>query len=139
MNAQIVTEARRWLGTPYRHHAATLGAGCDCLGLVRGVWRAVYGHEPQKLPHYGADWRDGQGGAELEVAAQRHMQRAFGAPQPGNLILFALIRHRPPRHCAIMVEDGRFIHAQEQVGVVEADLTEAWHRRIAGVFSFPEF
>ena len=36
----IVAEARAWIGTPYRHQASLKGVGCDCLGLVRGVWRA---------------------------------------------------------------------------------------------------
>ena len=39
LSDKIVTEARRWIGTPYRHQAATRGAGTDCLGLIRGVWR----------------------------------------------------------------------------------------------------
>jgi NlpC/P60 family putative phage cell wall peptidase len=37
----IVAETRAWLGTPYRHQASLKGVGCDCLGLVRGVWRAI--------------------------------------------------------------------------------------------------
>ena len=41
--AEILSEARDWLGTPYRHQASLKGAGCDCLGLVRGVWRALEG------------------------------------------------------------------------------------------------
>ncbi len=28
-----------WLGTPYRHQGRRKGVGCDCLGLVLGVWR----------------------------------------------------------------------------------------------------
>jgi hypothetical protein len=39
----IVAETRAWIGTPYRHQASLKGVGCDCLGLVRGVWRAVIG------------------------------------------------------------------------------------------------
>src|SRR3569833_631271 len=35
----IVTEARSWIGTRYRHQGSMKGVGCDCLGLVRGVWR----------------------------------------------------------------------------------------------------
>lgn len=138
MSAAIVAEARRWLGTPYRHRAATRGAGCDCLGLVRGVWREIHGREPQAVPFYGADWRGVNPGDALEAAACRHMAPVAGPPLPGHLILFRLIRHRPPRHCAIMVEGGRFIHAQEQVGVVEAALSEAWQRRIASILAFPE-
>lgn len=43
----IIVEARSWIGTPYHHQAALKGVGCDCLGLVRGVWRAVYGADPE--------------------------------------------------------------------------------------------
>jgi cell wall-associated NlpC family hydrolase len=38
---EIVDAARGWIGTPYRHQAATLGAGCDCQGLLRGVLRSL--------------------------------------------------------------------------------------------------
>ena len=68
---EIVTAARTWLGTPYRHQAATLGAGCDCLGLLRGVWRTLYGTEPLVLPPYRADWRDLAHAGELRAAADR--------------------------------------------------------------------
>ncbi|WP_235936031.1 C40 family peptidase [Devosia aurantiaca] len=41
------------------------------------------------------------------------------------------------RHCGIMVSATRFIHAQEHLGVVEANLTEGWARRVSGRFEFP--
>ena len=44
--------ARGWIGTPYRHQASLKGVGCDCLGLVRGVWREVMGEEPEAPPAY---------------------------------------------------------------------------------------
>ena len=44
----IVSEARRWIGTPYRHQASLIGVGADCLGLVRGVWRNLYGYDAEK-------------------------------------------------------------------------------------------
>jgi len=36
----VVAEARRWIGTPYVHQASSFQAGCDCLGLIRGVLAA---------------------------------------------------------------------------------------------------
>lgn len=33
---QIIDAARDWIGTPYVHQASAKGAGCDCLGLLRG-------------------------------------------------------------------------------------------------------
>jgi NlpC/P60 family putative phage cell wall peptidase len=58
--ADIACEARRWIGTPYRHQASLHGVGCDCLGLVRGVWRAFYGDEPEVTPAYASDWAEAQ-------------------------------------------------------------------------------
>ena len=60
MSARVVAEARGWIGTPYLHGASVQGAGCDCLGLLRGVWRVVEGAEPVVVPRYSADWDEPQ-------------------------------------------------------------------------------
>jgi NlpC/P60 family putative phage cell wall peptidase len=132
----IVTAARAWLGTPYRHQAATLGAGCDCLGLLRGVWRTLYGEEPLALPPYRADWRDLSHAETLLAAASRLLRPALPQLAAGQVALFRLNGLPIAKHCGIMVAPGRFIHAQERLGVIEANLTEGWRRRIAGTFEF---
>ena len=140
MNADtdtIIAAARTWLGTPYRHRAATLGAGCDCLGLLRGVWRSVYGSEPMAVPAYGASLRDPRHKGALVAAAEKLLQPAGPMPEAGQVVLFRLSGQPEPRHCAILVTPRRFIHAQERLGVVEADLTDPWARRIAGLYRFP--
>jgi NlpC/P60 family putative phage cell wall peptidase len=53
---EVIAAARRFVGTPYHHQAALAGAGCDCLGLIRGVWRDLYGTEPETPPPYTPDW-----------------------------------------------------------------------------------
>lgn len=131
----IVAAAVAWLGTPYRHQASTLAAGCDCLGLIRGVWRALYGDEPCRVPPYRAGWRaDDQ---SLEEAVARYLVRAPGLAT-GRVVLFGLSRRMPPRHCGILISPTRFIHAQERLGVVAADLSEPWRRRVAATFDFPD-
>jgi NlpC/P60 family putative phage cell wall peptidase len=134
MSERVVAAARAWLGTPYRHQASVMGAGCDCLGLVRGVWRAVVGEEPWTMPPYRTGWRGDTG---LTEAAMRFLCPAE-ALAAGRVVLFRLGAASHARHCAILVSAARFIHAQERIGVVEADLTEGWRRRVAGVFAFPE-
>jgi NlpC/P60 family putative phage cell wall peptidase len=133
---EIVTAARAWLGTPYRHQAATLGAGCDCLGLLRGVWRSLYGDEPIEVPAYRASWRDATHRGELQAAAEALLVRTE-QPGIGQVLLFRLGRSTAPRHCGITVDIDRFIHAQEGLGVVEANLAEGWTKRIAGRYEFP--
>lgn len=126
----VVAAARGWIGTPYRHLAATRDAGCDCLGLIRGVWAELYGSLPV-VPAYRADWRDQR---DLLVAAEARLAQC--EPAPGAIVVFRLGARS--RHCGILVAADRFIHAQERLGVVEANLTDGWRTRIAGCFAFPE-
>jgi NlpC/P60 family putative phage cell wall peptidase len=135
----IVAAARAWLGTPYRHQAATLGAGCDCVGLLRGVWRTLYGKEPPALPPYRADWRDLRHADELAALAEAWLRPAAGPLAMGQIVLFRLGRLPRAKHCGILVGAGRFIHAQERLGVSEASLSDTWRRRIAARFDFPQF
>lgn len=133
----VVEAARPWLGTPYRHRASMLGAGCDCLGLLRGVWRSLYGQEPEPVPAYRADWRDPSHDGALQQAAERFLMAETGPVAAGQVVLFRLGGLVEPRHCGIMVSDSRFIHAQEHLGVVEANLTHSWAKRVSGRFRFP--
>jgi NlpC/P60 family putative phage cell wall peptidase len=133
----IVAAARRWIGTPYRHQAATLGAGCDCLGLLRGVWRTLYDREPAVLPPYRADWRDLSQAATLLALAEHWLKPAPLPLAAGQVVLFRLNGLPLPKHCAILVAPDRFIHAQERLGVVEIKLSDSWRRRIATSFTFP--
>jgi NlpC/P60 family putative phage cell wall peptidase len=137
MSADVVAAARAFLGTPYRHQASLAGAGCDCLGLLRGVWRALYGAEPLAMPPYRADMRDPLNAGALRAAAERFLQVETGPMAAGQVVLFRLGHLAEPRHCGILVTPERFIHAQERLGVVEANLTEAWARRVSGRFRFP--
>ena len=134
---EIVGAARAWLGTPYRHQAATLGAGCECLGLLRGVWRSLYGSEPLQVPPYRADWRDLRHAETLLAAASTRLRPTAGELLPGQVVLFRLNGLPLPKHCGILVAPDRFIHAQERLGVIEASLGEGWRRRLAGRFEFP--
>jgi NlpC/P60 family putative phage cell wall peptidase len=136
---EVAAAARAWLGTPYRHRASARGAGCDCLGLLRGVWRTLYGSEPLPVPNYRADARDPAHAGALQAAAEQLLAPSEGAPQAGDIVLFRLRQGAPPRHCGIMVARQRFIHAQEGLGVVEASLGESWQRRLAGTYRFPEY
>jgi NlpC/P60 family putative phage cell wall peptidase len=56
--ARIIMIARTWSGTPYHHQASTKGVGTDCLGLVRGIYREIYGVEAAAVPGYSSDWAE---------------------------------------------------------------------------------
>ncbi len=134
---RVVALARGWIGTPYVHQASVKGAGCDCLGLLRGVWRTLYGTEPLVLPPYRADWRDLGHADQLLAAAAVLLRPANLPPMAGQVVLFRLNRLPLPKHCGIMIGPARFIHAQERLGVVETALAGAWQRRLAAAYAFP--
>ena len=138
--ARIVAAARGWIGTPYLHGASARGAGCDCLGLVRGVWRTLEGAEPETVPAYPRS--EARGGEILHRAALRHLREIGGeAARPGDLLLFRLRFGMPARHLGLLAarEDGpSFIHAYEGHGVIESRLTPPWRRRVAACFALSE-
>lgn len=137
----LVAEARTWLGTPYVHQMARRGAGCDCLGLVRGVWRGLYGSEPEVPPAYSMDWSEPQGEERLWHAALRHLEpKSLGDAACGDVILFRMKAGSVAKHLGLQSQVGeppRFIHAYSGHGVVESPLSAPWSRRIVARFEFP--
>lgn len=135
----IVAEARAWLGTPYLHQASCRGAGADCLGLIRGVWRGVYGFEPETVPPYTADWSEPQGEEALWDVAGRHLTpKPKEAAASGDVLLFRMRDGAVAKHLGIAFPDGQFIHAYSGHGVVISPLSEPWARRIVACFTFPK-
>lgn len=142
MDKDIVVAARGWIGTPYRHQASVRGAGCDCLGLVRGVWREVIGREPTIVPPYGRDWSEPQGEERLWEAARAFLREreTDKATERGDLLLFRMRDRAVAKHMGIAGETGKsptFIHAYSGHAVLESPLTEPWARRIVARFVFP--
>lgn len=134
----IVTEARSWIGTPYRHQASLKGVGCDCLGLVRGVWRAVVGTEPERAPPYAPDWAEATGDEALAQAADRHLIAvALDQFAPGDVLLFRWRASLPAKHAAIVTASDKMVHAHDGAAVAEVALAPWWRRRLAYAYRFP--
>jgi NlpC/P60 family putative phage cell wall peptidase len=135
---RVVAAARGWIGTPYRHQASLKGVGCDCLGLVRGVWRECLGDEPEIAPAYSPDWAESGGAETLAEAARRHLIEVPVAEfQAGDVLLFRWRDHLPAKHAGIAASKATMVHAQENVAVAEIALSSWWMRRVAFVFRFP--
>ncbi|MBN2741052.1 MAG: peptidase [Rhodobacteraceae bacterium] len=137
--ARVVAIARDWIGTPYLHQASHRGVGSDCLGLLRGVWRTLYGAEPAVLPRYSPDWGEPAGDELLWRVMALHFVPARGE-HLGDVILFRMRANGVAKHLGIvsgLAEQGAFIHAYTGHGVVESALTRPWRRRIVARFHFP--
>ncbi|MEM9965373.1 MAG: NlpC/P60 family protein [Asticcacaulis sp.] len=143
--AAVVDEARSWIGTPYQHRMSLRGEGCDCLGLVRGVWRGLYGTEPWELPVYSGDWAE-VGGQEVLVAALGQWMRPvrIDEARAGDVLLFRMKSGAVAKHAAIL-SDGdmadqraEIIHAYWGQAVVASWLGTWWRRHVVAAFAFPE-
>jgi NlpC/P60 family putative phage cell wall peptidase len=136
--AAIIGAARGWIGTPYRHQASLRGVGCDCLGLVRGVWREVVGPEPEAPGPYAADWAEADGVERMAQAGARHF--AAVSPDdfsPGDVLLFRWREGLPAKHAGIATSPNTMIHAHDGASVCEVHIGSQWRRRIAFAFAFP--
>ncbi len=128
-------EARAWIGTPFVHRASVRGAGADCLGLVRGVWRAVRGDEPEIVPVYAPLWAEESGAALLLEGLGRHLTRVDDAAA-GDVLVFRMRTNGVAKHAGVMSAPDAMVHAWERHGVVETPLGPWWRRRLAAVFRF---
>ncbi|MFA5120013.1 NlpC/P60 family protein [Zavarzinia sp.] len=134
----IIAAARAWAGTPYRHQGSLRGVGCDCLGLVRGVWRELYGGEPELPPAYGPDWAEARRQETLAEAARRHLEEiAPDVAAAGDVLLFAYGPGLPAKHCAIKTGPARMIHAYQAHPVAEVAIVPWWAARLRFAFRFP--
>lgn len=148
----IIASARSWLGTPYLHQASVKGAGCDCLGLLRGVWRELHGAEPESPPPYTLDWAEATGQETLYTACSLYLTEIDPAALvPGDVALFRMAAGGPAKHCGIVA--GRrlvppdletcgphshltLIHARQNRRVVEESFGAFWRQHLAYAFRF---
>lgn len=139
---RVVAVARDWIGTPYLHQASVRGAGTDCLGLLRGVWRAVVGREPEPMPPYSEDWAEPSRQEVLMAAAERWLiRKPLGEAAVGDVLLFRMREGSIAKHLGIQSgidPQATFVHAYTGHGVIESSLSLPWQRRIAARFCFPE-
>lgn len=139
--AGIVRAARGWIGTPYVHQASVRGAGCDCLGLLRGVWRDCLGPEPETVPPYTMDWSEPQGDEALMRLGLRLMRRKpRDDAAPGDVLLFRMKEGAVAKHLGLQARvgtDPSFIHAYTGHGVIESAFSLPWRRRLAARFALP--
>ena len=136
--ARVVAAARGWLGTPYHDQQSARGLGCDCLGLLRGLWRELVGPERLPVPRYSRDWGE-TGPREVLAEAARACMVEIPPTEagPGAILVFRMRAGAIAKHCGVQTAPDALLHARERRGVIEEPLADPWRRRIAFAFLFP--
>lgn len=112
IRAQAVTDARQYIGTPYRWGGQS-SRGFDCSGLVMHV----FGHRGLRLPHNAA------------AMSKCGTRVSFKALQPGDLVFFNT-GGRGISHVGIWVGNNSFIHSSTSRGVVTDKLVGYYAKRL---------
>lgn len=138
----VVAAARDWLGTPYVHQASCKGAGCDCLGLLLGLWREIHGALPAPVPAYTNDWSETSGDERLLTALRLHLtEKPLAQAAAGDILIFRMRAGAVAKHVGLQTQAGptpRFLHSYSGHGVTEGVLTPPWARRVVARFAFPD-
>ena len=143
--AQVVAEAREWIGTRWDHQHCMKGRGCDCIGLVKGVALALGLYAPETSSTALAQQFAGYGKAPAAGELERGL-RLFAAPidrEKADIGDVVLMRVRgAPRHVGILGDYplGGFslIHAAlVPRKVVEQRLDDAWTASVVGYYRLP--
>ena len=135
--AALITEARSWLGTPYHHQAALKGVGCDCIGLLRGIY-AAFGGVVALPADYSPTWHVHRAEERLRAGLQRYgTEVPLLSARPGDILLFGLGRG-PAAHAAVLIEPDVMIHAYaEAAAVIASRLAGRWLAWRRSAFAFP--
>lgn len=130
--ADIVTLARRYIGTPYRHQGRLIDVGLDCGGLILGVGKALNLLEWDAQPVYGRQ----PTGMEMQALCNEYLDLcAWEDRRAGNIGLFAFLGE--PQHLGILSGEGTVIHVYAAVRrCVEHRLDDVWTNRLRAVYSY---
>lgn len=144
--ADVVAEARTWIGTRFHHQAALKGVGCDCVGLVMGVGIALgllpadFTARPEFAPFLGYS-RVPSGDAMLASAFSTFAHQIRDADAgPGDVVMFRF--QGDPSHVAILGDYPggglSLVHAYApRRRVIETRLDDAWAARIVYSYRLP--
>ena len=106
----VILEARRWIGTPYRHSARVVGrrGGTDCIQLLAAAYEGAGIVERVKIEPYAQEWHLHRGAERYLLGLMRYC-REVSTPLPGDIALWRF--GRTFSHGAIVVEWPIIIHA----------------------------
>ena len=144
--AEIVSEARAWIGTPYQHQAHLRGVGCDCGGLIGGVAVALGIVPPDwwdtEFARHAGYARQPTGDSLIDVLSEFMTATDSDTAQPGDVVVMRF--KLDPTHVGFLadyVHGGlSLIHALNGIGVravTEHRIDAQWRNRVTHAFKMP--
>ena len=129
LRADIVLEARRWIGTRYKHQGRSL-AGVDCAGLIIKV-----AHNLNLSTHDEANYGRNPNGYAMMRSLEGHAVKVKRQPMAGDILLFSFQGF--PRHLGIRSDTGMIHSFATARKVVEHAYDDLWKSRLVAVYEYP--
>ena len=134
MRDKIVSIARRYVGTPYRHQGRS-AQGLDCVGLIVVIADEL-GIDCKDVPNY----RRRSMGTEFFQAFNNAgcRQKSLAARLPGDIIILKFGMRA--QHAAILTDRNTIIHAFASTSrstVIEEHYSQQWIDRSVACYAFP--
>jgi cell wall-associated NlpC family hydrolase len=139
MRERLVTEARTWLRTPWKHQGRLKHVGVDCLGILGmsalacGVAGAREWRSDPSMHNYGRVPQE----AFLLASCDRFMDRIPTADATiGDVLVMAFRRY--PQHFAMIstYRGDRVIHAYSSIGEVVENGVNVANARVLYAYRF---
>lgn len=108
-----------WVGTPYHPQASLKGIGCDCVGLIKGIWNEIYqapvpsAYQTLNLPNNGLTPYQ----TIENIFETLFILKSITTVGAGDIMLFRMTS-KGHAHTGIYTPSGGIIHALEKSGVV---------------------
>lgn len=136
----VVREALEWCGTPFHDRASLKGEGCDCAGLLKGVFTApaIAMVDDFQVPNYSPQWFQHRDEELFLKALEEHGGRRIdlATALPGDVLMYNFGRHAA--HGAIIVSDTAIVHAYKPARkVTKGERRELLHRFHSAWTLFP--
>lgn len=134
--ADVIAEARRWIGTRWSHQGRKFGVGVDCIGLCHEVARVLGLASGVNVP---ATYERTPSNNQILRGCDRHLIR-IQRPALGCLVVMRF--QGEPIHMGLIGDYplGGFslIHAYAKARKVEeCRLDETWANRIVACYDLP--
>lgn len=138
--AEVILEARSWIGTPEQHQQSLKGVACDCIGLVRGVGRSLGMPEAIAFDNdarFKGYSRPPNPRVLLEACAIYLENIPIEDLLPGDVVLGRI--ENDPQHFGIIsaIDPAYIIHADaKNKKVVENGVNSEWRSKILRAYRY---
>lgn len=139
---QIVVVVCSWIGMFYVYQVSCKGVGCDCFGLLCGVWCEVMGFELEVLLFYMLDWVEWNQKEMLwDVVVWYFLEIDLEMVVVGDVLLFVFFRYLLVKYCVFLIMCINemvllIVYVYEYFFVLEVVLVLDWWKKVCFVFLF---